>query len=73
MWGDDSVSLLQQRLSVWTREEALGAVVDSIFAELPATPKTAPRADSPSAPNNVMDFINMQLLAAKVGGEWSHF
>lgn len=70
VWGDDSVSLLQQRLSVWTREEALGAVVDSIFVELPATPKTAPHAeltDSSSSSNSIMDFINMQILAAKVG------
>ena len=74
VWADDSVSLLQQSVSVWTREEALGAVIDLMFVELPAaTPSwgaaAAAQAVSEGASHllGLSGFVNMQILAAKVG------
>jgi hypothetical protein len=72
VWDDESVSLLQQGTSVWTRHEALGAVTASMFVELPATPRAA-AAEAVAAGGSkaatgfdLSRFVKMQMLTVKV-------
>ena len=69
------MSLLQQGTSVWAREEALGAVIDSMFVELPATPRAAAAEAAAEASalgaatlrSDLARFVTIQLLTFKVG------
>ena len=72
-----SIALLQQELVVWIREEALAAVTDASFVELPrkalalryAAGSTSSASEAqdlmPSSGGSIVDALTMQLLGFK--------
>jgi len=62
VWGDEHVSLAQQGVTVWVRDEALAGVTKAMFADLPA----AGSVGAPAPATAFADFLRLQLLSAKV-------
>lgn len=46
VWQDERISFVQQGVSVWTRDEALGGVTTALFSDLPPGKKAAAGVES---------------------------
>ena len=69
------MTLLQQGSPVWVRDESLGAVVSTLFLDLPADSRDASAMQAqPATRLSFTSFLHYQLLHFKVsggrGGAW---
>ncbi|MEW5310523.1 MAG: hypothetical protein WDW38_002312 [Sanguina aurantia] len=64
-WDDGQLSLVQQGVSVWTRDEALSALMATMFVDLPADKHDLSMA-APGSSVSMSTRVRLQLLGAKV-------
>lgn len=71
VWQDERVALLQQGVTVWSRDEALGGVAASLFSDLPpgkvaAVGDGSETGTAADLKTQLSQFVELQLLSAKV-------
>ncbi len=65
VWRDQYMSMHQQGLTLWGREEALGAVTSSLFVELPAAAPSG-KGEAGKSKTDFSQFLRVQILSVKV-------